>query len=762
MAKKVILDFDAKTTAANRNVKTLTKNVKKLNTATNNNSKANKGLTGSLMKSFAALGLVSAAIGLLKKLVVGVFTTIIDFQQSMANLGAITRASTADLELLSKTAIDVAGSTKYTATEVANLETQLAKLGFSTNEIVAATEAITLLAAATGEDLGQSAIIAASTIRAFGLVASDTMKVVDIMTNSFSSSALDLEKFGEAMKFVAPAAKATNQSLQVTAAQLSVLTDNGIKASSSGRMLRSILIKNASTGMTYKEGLDKINNSSNKLKTATDLYGVEASSVALILSESQKTVEDLTIAYDENGVAIEMADKQLNTIAGSADLVTSAWDRVILTFDSGDGVIGGSLKSFLDSLKTSLTMLGDLEMLFAGFKNDGFAGVGEAAMRSNDLIIKYYTTLATKISKLDATAFEREQFFLDQKQKIRIKSGEAAAKIFQEEYDKQKQLMVDRDKALAILIAKQAAEEKNSNEEKRLAALENRKKEAEDLKVLNNEIDEEAKLDEEESLNWILNKTKETNEAVLESKRQNAEDQKAITDDLIAKSTERTDKEIADMQRASAERLISNTMLYNSIESLAAASGAVFLSVGDDAEAAKKRLILSFLEVVEKYILLAVAQATALSLASPESVASYGIAGIAKAAILTGLIKGGFSVLKAQVMSDDTTKMAKGGLLRGNSHQNGGIYMGGGIETEGNEAVINKRSTQAYAPVLSAISLANGGNPIPGQGSANIELGSKTIALIASGINNKKVYNIATNTTNVANKVINIENEMVI
>ena len=57
--------------------------------------------------------------------------------------------------------------------------------------------------------------------------------------------------------------------------------------------------------------------------------------------------------------------------------------------------------------------------------------------------------------------------------------------------------------------------------------------------------------------------------------------------------------------------------------------------------------------------------------------------------------------------------MARGGFLRGPSHEQGGIkYQGGGVELEGNEAVINRRSTLQYADLLSQINEQGGGKPI--------------------------------------------------
>lgn len=55
-------------------------------------------------------------------------------------------------------------------------------------------------------------------------------------------------------------------------------------------------------------------------------------------------------------------------------------------------------------------------------------------------------------------------------------------------------------------------------------------------------------------------------------------------------------------------------------------------------------------------------------------------------------------------------KYEKGGILNGFTHEQGGIYAGG-VEMEGGEAVINRRSTAMFAPLLSSINQAGGGRP---------------------------------------------------
>lgn len=65
------------------------------------------------------------------------------------------------------------------------------------------------------------------------------------------------------------------------------------------------------------------------------------------------------------------------------------------------------------------------------------------------------------------------------------------------------------------------------------------------------------------------------------------------------------------------------------------------------------------------------------------------------------------AVQLAAVLAAPLPKASRGLLLNGPSHANGGIP----IEAEGGEAIINKRSTAMFTPLLSAINMAGGGVP---------------------------------------------------
>jgi hypothetical protein len=53
-----------------------------------------------------------------------------------------------------------------------------------------------------------------------------------------------------------------------------------------------------------------------------------------------------------------------------------------------------------------------------------------------------------------------------------------------------------------------------------------------------------------------------------------------------------------------------------------------------------------------------------------------------------------------------------GGFIDGPSHEQGGVYAGGGYTLEGNESVINRQSTLQYSGLLSQINQSGGGRPI--------------------------------------------------
>jgi hypothetical protein len=277
--------------------------------------------------------------------------TFADFEQSMAKVQAISGAVGKDFQNLTNLAKDLGISTRFSATQVSDLMLNYSKLGFSADEIQKITKATLNLALATGEDLAQSAEVAGATLRGFGLDATEMTMVTDVMAKSFSSSALDLNKFQVAMSSVAPVARNAGVTLQETTSMLGVLANNGVEASTSGTALRNIFLELAKQGMSFDDAMAQINNSTNANATAMELFGKRGAAVASILARNQDAVAGLNSELlKSEGSAQAMATIMDQTLEGSMMRLKSASEGLAIEFGEVMAPAIGKVADFLGGL----------------------------------------------------------------------------------------------------------------------------------------------------------------------------------------------------------------------------------------------------------------------------------------------------------------------------------------------------------------------------------------------------------------------------
>lgn len=312
----------------------LEKRTRGLEGATNRGSKSLGGMV-------AALGLTTAALYAASRAISSTVRVGANFQKTMSNVAAISGATGSQLAALEKNAKDLGASTAFTASQVGELQTEFAKLGFSSKEIQGVTKDTLALAAASGTDLGQAAMIAGQTLRAFGLDVSETSRVTDTMAASFSSSALDMEKFSFSMQYVAPIAKQVGLDVESTTAMLGTLANAGIDGSMAGTALRKIFLElgNETSKLGKKigfpvkstEDLEKAFKHLSKqgLDTAAmkELVGQRAVSAFSILLDGVEDTNKLTESLEgASGAAQRMADVQLDNLQGKATILGSAME----------------------------------------------------------------------------------------------------------------------------------------------------------------------------------------------------------------------------------------------------------------------------------------------------------------------------------------------------------------------------------------------------------------------------------------------------
>lgn len=257
--------------------------------------------------------------------------TFVGFEHSMAKVKAVSGATSEEFKRLEANAKRLGRTTVFTASEVAGLQLEFSKLGFTAKEIEGVTEGTLALAQATGSDLRQAAEVAGATLRGFGLDVSQTGRVTDVMAKSFSTSALDMNSFQDAMKYVAPVAKAAGVSIEETTAMLAQMANAGIKGSQAGTSLRMIFQKMASGGGDVSERLAELAAKGLNLDAAFDEVGRRAQTALLVLGENKGKVDELTNTYkNAGGSAKEMAGIMDATTFGAFARMKSAIEGVFI------------------------------------------------------------------------------------------------------------------------------------------------------------------------------------------------------------------------------------------------------------------------------------------------------------------------------------------------------------------------------------------------------------------------------------------------
>lgn len=318
---------------------------------------------------FQALTVTGAVTGLVSVLK-SASQTVEKFDAAQSNLAAILNTNKEGISSLTEEAKKYGATTAFTASQVSELQTELAKLGFTQGQIKDATPAVLDLAAATGTDLGNAATIAAQTLNAFQLEASETQRVVDVIAQSANLSAFDIDTFSAAMSNAAPAAKSVGIEIEQASAMLSALVDAGIPAEKAGTDLRNIFISLAEKGMTLDEAFSVVRGSQDQLTTAVKMFDQRAAGSAIILAENTDKLKRLEEGYiDAAGAAEQMAKTQLDNLKGDKLLLTSAWEGFVLSVEDGGGrvteVLRGITSLLTDVLSSYSIMIAKSDDLLA-------------------------------------------------------------------------------------------------------------------------------------------------------------------------------------------------------------------------------------------------------------------------------------------------------------------------------------------------------------------------------------------------------------
>lgn len=325
-----------------------------------------RGFSEASKAAFALVGITSATAAF-----ASFARTIGDFERANSELAAVLGTNLKGVESLTKSAKELGRSSEFTASEVTKLQIALSRLGFTTNQIEAMQKSVLNFALAMGTDLASAADFAGASLRAFGMRAEDTEKLLDVMSAATTNSALDFSKLQASISIVAPIAKSFGLDVKETAAFLGVLSNNGFDASSAATALRNILLNLADDNGKLASGIGHSAKSFEEIISAFKELKDRGVDVAEVLSMTDKrsaaaaatiinqadAVHDLKIQLDKSdGSLQQMADTMGDNLVGATKALSSAWEGFVLALSETKG----PMKNVVDGLTDILNRITDI------------------------------------------------------------------------------------------------------------------------------------------------------------------------------------------------------------------------------------------------------------------------------------------------------------------------------------------------------------------------------------------------------------------
>lgn len=330
-----------------------------------------KALKAVMVPVIAAMGAMFAGGAIIRE--------IGDFETAMSGVGAVTRATSSDLEAMRKTALELGRTTEFSAAQAADGLKYLGMAGFTASEAVAALPSTLDLATGASLGLSQAADIASNVISGFGMSAQDASEVADVLAAAASRANTDVAQLGGAMSTVAPISASLGISLQDTAAAIGVLSNAGIQGERAGTALRGVLAALASPTdqaadalKKYGVSVDQVNPATHSLAQimgtlhnagmdagdAMTVFGREAASGALALAGASDQIGTLADQLrNAQGAASDMAGVMRDNLQGDIASLQSALSGLMLAI--GEAGLTDALRGLTQGLTEVFQFMGE-------------------------------------------------------------------------------------------------------------------------------------------------------------------------------------------------------------------------------------------------------------------------------------------------------------------------------------------------------------------------------------------------------------------
>jgi len=306
-------------------------------------SGAVSGMVQSLVSMKHPVALIAAAVIALGAALVIPINKAGEFQQTMAEVSAITGIAGNDLKHLADRSLDVGAKTGLGAMKAAEAykllasNIDIASIGGIKGLDELQDKTITLSQAA-GVDLPMAANTMAATINQFSLKASEAGRVINTLAAGAKFGAAEIPDLAESLKITGSTAAIAKVSLEDTVGALEILSQNAIKGSEAGTGLRNVLLA-LQTKTKFLPGIDLradgLTKTLVKLKPhlkdtvlLAHLFGRENINAAQLLIKNAQAVDEMGKKVTGTNTAYEQAAIQTDTYNGALSRFKGAVESI--------------------------------------------------------------------------------------------------------------------------------------------------------------------------------------------------------------------------------------------------------------------------------------------------------------------------------------------------------------------------------------------------------------------------------------------------
>lgn len=190
----------------------------------------------------SALGFIGAQAGIaFAGMVTSAVSAGAEYGAVMNRIQAVSGATAGEMDLINKQALKLGADLPISAADAAQGMYALVTAGYSAKDAIAASGGVAALAASQQMEVGRASEIVSAALRGFGMEADQAGRVVDLLSQTASRSAVEVADVGETLKYVGPVAGSLKQPMEDISAAIALMGNSGVKGSMAGTALRTTL-----------------------------------------------------------------------------------------------------------------------------------------------------------------------------------------------------------------------------------------------------------------------------------------------------------------------------------------------------------------------------------------------------------------------------------------------------------------------------------------------------------------------------------------